>query len=76
MSLRRFRTGHEEFKRTYCALLHRFEQAFNGSPAMFGAAMGAMYALKGQVRRLPRTPDGDETTAGPTFAHVQPESRR
>jgi hypothetical protein len=56
-------------------LLDQLEQAFNGSPAMLGTAMGTMYALKGQAQRLLQTPDGDETTAGPTFEYVEPESR-
>ncbi|MFE7168692.1 ferritin-like protein [Streptomyces sp. NPDC057616] len=69
------RTGQERFNRTYCILLDQLEQAFNGGPAMLGTAMGTMYALKGQAQRLLQTPDGDETTAGPTFEYVEPESR-
>ncbi|WP_328476057.1 ferritin-like protein [Streptomyces sp. NBC_00377] len=72
------RTAQEKFNQTYCTLLDQLEQAFNGSPQMLGAGMGTMYALKAQAQTLLRMPDGDETTAGPTFEYVAPapDSRR
>ncbi|MEV6036632.1 hypothetical protein AB0L65_36160 [Nonomuraea sp. NPDC052116] len=70
------RAAQEEFNRTYCTLLSRLEQAFNGSPKQLGAATGTMYALKGQAQALMRMPDEDGTTAGPTFEYVAPELRR
>ncbi|WP_185124280.1 hypothetical protein [Streptomyces sp. TLI_185] len=69
------RTAQEEFNRTYCGMLHRLDQAFNGSPQMLGAAIGMMYALKAQAQRLLEMPDGEGTTAGPTFEYVAPEVR-
>ncbi|WP_393101593.1 ferritin-like protein [Streptomyces sp. LN325] len=69
------RTAQEQFNKTYCVLLHQLDQAFNGSPKMLGAATGTMYALKAQAQSLMRTPDGDDTTAGPTFEYVEPELR-
>jgi hypothetical protein len=70
------RTAQERFNRTYATLLDQLEQAFNGSPHLFGAAMGTMYALKSQAQNLLETPDGDTTTAGPTFEYVAPETGR
>ncbi|MGV9383375.1 ferritin-like domain-containing protein [Nonomuraea sp. NPDC003707] len=70
------RTAQEEFNHTYCAVLHLLERAFNGSPKLLGAATGTMYALKAQARALMGMPDGDGTTAGPTFEYVPPELRR
>jgi Ferritin-like len=70
------RTAQEEFNHTYCAVLHLLEQAFNGSPKMLGVATGTMYALKAQAQGLMAMPDGDGTTAGPTFEYVPPELRR
>jgi hypothetical protein len=64
------------FNHTYCAVLHLLEQAFNGSPKMLGVATGTMYALKAQAQDLMRMPDGEGTTAGPTFEYVPPELRR
>ncbi|MEU1303005.1 ferritin-like domain-containing protein [Streptomyces shenzhenensis] len=52
------------------------EQAFNGSPKLLGAATGTMYALKAQAQSLMEMPDGDGTTAGPTFEYVEPGRRR
>ncbi|MGW5430386.1 ferritin-like domain-containing protein [Streptomyces sp. NPDC004059] len=70
------RIAQEEFNKTYCVLLHQLEQAFNGNPKMLGAATGTMYALKAQAQSLMEMPDGDGTTAGPTFEYVEPELRR
>ncbi|MEU3188217.1 hypothetical protein ABZ707_29080 [Streptomyces sp. NPDC006923] len=69
------RTAQEECNRTYCVLLQQLEQAFNGSPNMLGAATGTMYALKAQAQSLMQMPDGEGTTAGPTFEYVGPEGR-
>jgi hypothetical protein len=69
------RTAQEEFNRTYCALLHQLEQAFNGEPDKLGAATGTMYALKAQAQALMRTPD-EGGAAGPTFEYVAPELRQ
>ncbi|MBP2706469.1 CDGSH iron-sulfur domain-containing protein [Microbispora sp. RL4-1S] len=70
------RTAQEEFNHTYCAVLHLLERAFNGSPRLLAVATGTMYALKAQAQALMRMPDGDGTTAGPTFEYVDPELRR
>ncbi|GGN48057.1 hypothetical protein GCM10011579_000310 [Streptomyces albiflavescens] len=70
------RIAQEEFNQTYCVLLHLLDQAFNGSPKKLGAATGMMYALKAQAQGLMEAPDGDGTTAGPTFEYVEPESHR
>jgi hypothetical protein len=51
------------------------EQAFNGSPSMLGAATSTMYALKAKAQNLMGTPDGEGTTAGPTFEYVPPAFR-
>ncbi|MFB4274409.1 ferritin-like domain-containing protein [Nonomuraea sp. MTCD27] len=70
------RTAQEEFNHTYCAVLHLLERAFNGSPRLLKVATGTMYALKAQAQALMRMPDGESTTAGPTFDYVEPELRR
>ncbi|MEU0965801.1 ferritin-like protein [Streptomyces sp. NPDC005917] len=69
------RTAQEEFNRAYGELLHQLDQAFNGNPKMLAVATGTMYALKAQAQRLMQTPDGDNTTAGPTFEYVEPETQ-
>jgi hypothetical protein len=43
---------------------------------MLAVATGTMYALKAQAQRLLQMPDGDGTTAGPTFDYVPVEYRR
>jgi hypothetical protein len=65
------RTAQEAFNRTYCALLHQLDQAFNGAPEILGPSIGAMYGLGDQARELMQMPteDGLET-AGPTFEYV------
>jgi hypothetical protein len=65
------RTAQEKFNGTYCLLLEQLDQAFNGSPQMLGVATGTMYALKAQAQSLMMMPDGDDTTAGPTFEYVE-----
>ena len=65
------RNAQEKFNRTYCQLLQQLEQAFNGSPQLLGAATGTMYTLKAQAQNLMTMPDGDDTTAGPTFEYVE-----
>jgi CDGSH-type Zn-finger protein len=69
------RTAQEEFDRTYCTLLHLLEQAFNGGPRLLAVATATMYRLKAQAQALMRMPDGEGTTAGPTFEYVPPEHR-
>jgi hypothetical protein len=70
------RTAQEKFNRSYCALLQRLEQAFNGSPEMLAAAIGAMYGLKAQAEALMQMPTEDGlATAGPTFEYVAPDRR-
>ncbi|GAA2118125.1 ferritin-like domain-containing protein [Actinomadura napierensis] len=69
------RVAQEEFNRTYCTLLHLLEQAFNGSPRLLAVATATMYTIKAQARALMRMPDGEGTTAGPTFEYVPPERR-
>jgi hypothetical protein len=61
------RMAQEAFNRTYCALLQQLDQAFNGTPGGLMSAIGAMYGLKAQAQALMAMPDGDGTTAGPTF---------
>jgi hypothetical protein len=65
------RTAQDAFNRTYCALLHELDQAFNGSPEVLGPSVGAMYGLADLARALMQMPteDGLET-AGPTFEYV------
>lgn len=70
------RTAQEEFNHTYSAVLNLLDQAFNGSPRLIAVAMGSMYTLRAQARALMRMPDGEGTTAGPTFDYVPPELRR
>ncbi|GAA1294726.1 hypothetical protein GCM10009609_75150 [Pseudonocardia aurantiaca] len=71
------RLAQEEFNHTYCVLLHLLEEAFTGSPSLFGVAVGMMYAVREQARALMRMPSGDgRTTAGPTFEYVPEERRR
>jgi CDGSH-type Zn-finger protein len=70
------RMAQEEFNHTYCAVLHLLEQAFDGSPGMLAVATGTMYGLRAQAQALMRMPDGEGTTAGPTFEYVPPELRR
>jgi hypothetical protein len=70
------RVAQEDFNRTYCTLLDQLEQTFNGSPTMLGAAVGTMYTLKSQAQTLLQMPDGQGTTAGPTFEYVPPALRR
>jgi hypothetical protein len=70
------RLAQEEFNHSYCALLQRLEEAFNGAPQMLGAAIGAMYTLKAQAQALMQMPTEDGLgTAGPTFESVAPERR-
>lgn len=71
----RIRAAQNDFNHTYCALLNQLEQAFNGSPTMLGVATGTMYTLKDQAQKLMTMPDGEGTTAGPTFEYVPPELR-
>lgn len=70
------RLAQEEFNDSYCALLRRLEEAFNGAPQMLGEAIGAMYILRTLAEGLMQMPteDGVET-AGPTFEYVAPERR-
>ncbi|MFB4308282.1 ferritin-like protein [Actinomadura sp. GTD37] len=70
------RLAQEEFDRTYCAVLHLLDQAFDGSPEMFADATGAMSQLEAQARALIRVPDVGGTTAGLTFEYFPPEQRR
>lgn len=68
------RLAQEEFNHSYCALLYRLEEAFNGTPQMLAAAIGAMYTLKALAQGLMQmlTEDG-LATAGPTFEYVARE---
>ena len=70
------RLAQEEFNDSYCTLLRRLEEAFNGAPQMLGAAIGAMYTLRTLAQGLMQMPteDGVET-AGPTFEYIAPERR-
>jgi hypothetical protein len=64
------RVAQEEFNRTYCGLLRTLEWAFNGEPEMLDSAIGAMYDLRARAQALMEMPDGEGTTAGPTFEYV------
>ena len=70
------RLAQEEFNDSYCALLRRLEEAFNGAPQMLGAAIGPMYTLRALAEGLMQMPTGNGLeTAGPTFEYVAPERR-
>jgi hypothetical protein len=70
------RVAQERFNVSYCALLGHLERAFNGSPALLGAAVGEMYGLKAQALALMQLPTEDEqSTAGLTFEYVAPADR-
>jgi hypothetical protein len=70
------RRAQDEFNRTYCAILHLLEQAFDGSPQRIGTAIGEMYGLKAQAHALMQFPTEDGlATAGPTFEYVSPDRR-
>jgi hypothetical protein len=70
------RAAQQEFNHTYSTLLQSLDQAFNGWPKTLGPAIRTMYALKTQAQGLMEMPDGDGSTAGPTFEYVEPEHRR
>lgn len=61
------RAAHEAFNRTYCGILAHLQHALDGAPARLDDAITAMYQLKHQAQALMAMPDGDGTTAGPTF---------
>ena len=68
------RLAQEEFNHSYCALLQRLEEAFNGAPQMLGTAIGAMYILKAQAQALMQMPTEDGlAAAGPSFEYVVPD---
>jgi ferritin-like protein len=70
------RAAQEEFNRSYCALLHLLEQAFNGAPTTLGSAIGAMYKLKIQAQALMEIPTEEGLgTGGPTFEYVSLDRR-
>jgi hypothetical protein len=62
-----------EFNQTYSDMLRMLDDAFNGSPATLGQAIGKMFTLRTQAQRLMQMPSGDgRTTAGPTFEYLPP----
>ncbi len=61
------RAAQDAFNKTYRGLLSQLQLAFNGSPQQLGPSIGAMYTLKAQAQALMAMPDGEGTTAGPTF---------
>jgi CDGSH-type Zn-finger protein len=66
----------DDFNRTYSGILHLLQESFNGKRQLLLVATGAMYELKQQAIQLMQLPTGDgETTAGPSFEYVPPESR-
>jgi hypothetical protein len=69
------RTAQEEFDDSYCTLLYLLEQAFTGDPALIRDSVRAMFALKAEALKLMQLSEDDQTTAGPTFGYVPPESR-
>jgi hypothetical protein len=68
------RLAQEQFNRTYCEILGLLERAFDGAPALLDPAIGEMYQLKAMAQALMQMPDGDGTTAGPTFEQAAPRS--
>ncbi|GAA1516203.1 ferritin-like protein [Kribbella lupini] len=62
------RAAQDAFNKTYRGLLAQLQLAFNGSPQQLGASVGTMYTLKAQAQALMAMPDGEGTTAGPTFS--------
>jgi rubrerythrin len=72
----RIRSAQNEFNLTYCRILQRLEQSFDGNPEMLQPAVGAMFRLKGQANALMQIPTEDgRTTAGPSFEYVAPADR-
>jgi hypothetical protein len=70
------RTAQDAFNRTYCALLHQIDHAFNGRPDVLMPAIGAMYGLKDLAQALMQMPTEDGLgTAGPTFEYVPRAAR-
>ncbi len=69
------RMAQEDFNRTYCHILGLLERAVDGSPRVLDSAITAMYVLKGKAQALMDLPDGEGTTAGPSFEYVEPGSR-
>ena len=66
----------DEFNHAYSGVLHLLDECFNGSPRLLAVATGAMYGLKEQAIELMKLPSGDgETTVGPSFEYVAPETR-
>ena len=64
------RVAQEEFNLTYRGLLRALEWSFDGEPDVLESAIGAMYDLKVRAQALMEMPDGEDTTAGPTFEYV------
>jgi hypothetical protein len=64
------RVAQEEFNLAYRGLLRSIEWAFDGEPETLDPAVGTMYDLKVRAQALMEMPDGDGTTAGPTFEYV------
>lgn len=69
------RVAQQAFDRTYCEVLGMLDLAFDGDPHLLGTAIRAMYDLRRQAQDLMAMPDGDGTTAGPTFEYVEPDLR-
>jgi CDGSH-type Zn-finger protein len=66
----------DQFNRSYSAVLHLLDEAFNGSPALLAVATGQMYGLKQEAIALMELPTGDrKTTVGPSFEYVAPGLR-
>lgn len=63
------REGTRLFDEMYAGLLRRLHEVFNGHPGEVADAIGAMFALEVQGRKLLATPcaQGSAETAGPTF---------
>jgi hypothetical protein len=69
------RAAQETFNRAYCEVLALLDLAFDGEAHLLGSAIRAMYDLRRHAQALMEMPDGDGTTAGPTFEYVDPHAR-
>ena len=60
------------FSGAYTRLLHALEEAYNGRPDAIKDAMGLMFSLTTNAKRLVRTPirPGDDPNVGPNAAPI------
>ncbi len=61
---------------SYCTLLNRLEQTFDGAPAMLDQAIATMFELKARSHDLSELSEQNELGGlGPSFEFVPPEDR-